>query len=77
MSARPTDREVQCLLAVAKYGRLNNAAVSLGISEHTLKNQLWSLRNKLDVQTNLQAYAILTHGVKLVTTTTIKLESTE
>jgi len=61
----------------ARLGSVHKAAALLGISPQTHKNLTWSLRGKLGARTNLQAYAMLSKGVRVVTTTEIKLEPTE
>jgi DNA-binding CsgD family transcriptional regulator len=60
-----TSREVECLVALAHYGPQQETAAFLGISERTLNNTLYNLRQKLGVRTNLQAYNRLAVGLTI------------
>jgi DNA-binding NarL/FixJ family response regulator len=65
----PTSRQVQVLAAVVATGSNKGAAYLLGISSHTIRNHLTALRQKLDVETNLQAAYVLTaRGVLVIPT---------
>ena len=59
----PTVTELKCLEALAELGSIAAVAESLEIADQTVKNRLASLRGKLEVPTNLQAYALLVKGV--------------
>ena len=72
----PTQRELNALLATASYDTSEEAAESIGVTAESIRGQLFSLRHKLGVRTNLQAYHMLARGylVKVTTTTTVELE---
>lgn len=50
-----TVREIEVLRAIGRHGPYRAAAKALGISEHTVKNLLDSMREKLGVMTTAQA----------------------
>lgn len=58
MSESPTERELEVLLAVVRLGSGKAAAHELGISEHTVKATLTTLRFRLGASNTAQAFAI-------------------
>lgn len=54
-----TTYQLQALATVVKYGGLKEAAVSLGISVHSLRHLLSKVRKELDAHTTCQAAWLL------------------
>jgi DNA-binding CsgD family transcriptional regulator len=50
-----TPREVEALESVIRYGGPLSAAAAMDIHRTTMRNYLTSIRNKMDVDTTLQA----------------------
>lgn len=64
----PTARQLEVIAAVVSTGSQKAAAVSLGISEHTVNGSLGRLRVRLGDVTMVQAIYILTdRGLLTVT----------
>lgn len=54
-----TPRELECLLTYARIGDYGETARELGISRYTLRNHLSTARQKLGVDSTIQALFVV------------------
>lgn len=57
--SRVTPAERRAIEALASHGTVKQAALALGKSPHTIERQLESARERLGVQTTIEAYRLV------------------
>jgi DNA-binding CsgD family transcriptional regulator len=57
-----TDHEMDVLMTYAQVGTYRLTAEKFGVSRFTIRNELATIRQKLDVETSIQALWLVTTG---------------